>query len=84
MWLLCGNIPFTLHAFLLRLIILVCCQCGGNFAGFQQMGQSFHDVSFPIAEIAVDGSSIIQKQPNQNGMNVYPIALHLLVRTNVL
>ena len=84
MWLLCGKAPFTLRVFLLRLNVLVCCQCGGNFAGFQQMGQNFHDVSFPFAEIAVDGSCIIQKQPNQNGMNVYPIALLLLVRTNVL
>jgi hypothetical protein len=34
------------------------------------MEHSFYDLSFPIAEVAADGTCIIQKQPNQNGMKV--------------
>lgn len=43
-------------------------QCGGFFSGYQEMGQHHFDLSFPIAEVFADGTAIIQKQPNQNGM----------------
>ena len=44
---------------------------GGNFCGFTQIPLSeYHDLSFPIAEIWRDGSTIIQKQSDQNGMYV--------------
>lgn len=32
------------------------------------MGDSYINLAFPIAEIAADGSSVITKQPGQNGM----------------
>ncbi|KAL2834163.1 DUF1446-domain-containing protein [Aspergillus pseudoustus] len=51
-----------------HLIECGCYVCGGNFAGFEAMGEDFYDLSFPIAEIAEDGTCVIQKQPNQNGM----------------
>ncbi|KIX09203.1 uncharacterized protein Z518_00282 [Rhinocladiella mackenziei CBS 650.93] len=50
---------------------LIECGCyvtGGNFGGFQTLFPNYYDLSFPIAAIAVDGTSIIQKQPNQNGI----------------
>lgn len=80
----CYVVPSPSHPTSFPLPLLILSKCGGNFAGFQQMGESFHDVSFPIAEITIDGSCIIQKQPNQNGMNVCLISLLLTIRTNDL
>lgn len=44
---------------------------GGNFGGFQKLTTSYYDLSYPIAAIAADGTSVIQKHPNQNGMYVH-------------
>ncbi|KAH7072425.1 hypothetical protein FB567DRAFT_506115 [Paraphoma chrysanthemicola] len=50
---------------------LIECGCyvtGGSFAGYKQMGDQQYDLSFPIAEVSRDGTAIIQKQSNYNGM----------------
>lgn len=49
--------------------ILTCgAQTGGNFAGFQSLMPHYYDLSYPIAEIAKDGTAIIRKHANQNGL----------------
>lgn len=35
------------------------------------MGARYSNLSYPIAEIYDDGTAIIQKQPDQNGMLVW-------------
>ncbi|KEF59614.1 uncharacterized protein A1O9_04460 [Exophiala aquamarina CBS 119918] len=50
---------------------LIECGCyvtGGNFGGFQNLNPRYYDLSYPIAAIAADGTSVIQKHANQNGI----------------
>ncbi|KAK6371412.1 hypothetical protein LTS17_009143 [Exophiala oligosperma] len=50
---------------------LIECGCyvtGGNFGGFKSLVPDYYDLSFPIATIAVDGTSVIQSHENQNGI----------------
>ncbi|KIW88204.1 uncharacterized protein Z519_11315 [Cladophialophora bantiana CBS 173.52] len=50
---------------------LIECGCyvtGGNFGGFQSLFPKYYDLSFPMAAIAVDGTSVIQKHNDQNGI----------------
>lgn len=44
-----------------------CQATGGNYPFFQEV-PSFHQVGFPIAEIASDGSSVITKHPSTGGL----------------
>jgi hypothetical protein len=44
------------------------CKTGGNFGGFQKLTTRYYDLSYPIAAIAADGTSVIQKHLDQNGM----------------
>jgi hypothetical protein len=44
------------------------CKTGGNFGGFQKLTTRYYDLSYPIAAIAADGTCVIQKHPDQNGM----------------
>ncbi|KAK5045786.1 hypothetical protein LTR84_008879 [Exophiala bonariae] len=41
---------------------------GGNFGGFQALAPQYHDLSYPIAAIAGNGTSVIQKHADQNGV----------------
>ncbi|KAJ9495732.1 hypothetical protein H2202_008775 [Exophiala xenobiotica] len=41
---------------------------GGNFGGFKVMGKDYINLSFPIAEISADGTTVVTKQPGQNGI----------------
>ena len=41
---------------------------GGNFSGFKALFDKPHDWAFPIAEVEPDGSFVITKSPNDNGM----------------
>ncbi|KAK5278466.1 hypothetical protein LTR40_009109, partial [Exophiala xenobiotica] len=41
---------------------------GGNFGGFKMMGKDYINLSFPIAEISADGTTVVTKQPGQNGI----------------
>ncbi|OQV06041.1 hypothetical protein CLAIMM_10679 [Cladophialophora immunda] len=50
---------------------LIECGCyvtGGNFGGFQSLFPKYYDLSFPVASIGTDGTSVIQKHSNQNGI----------------
>ncbi|CZR65929.1 uncharacterized protein PAC_15829 [Phialocephala subalpina] len=51
---------------------LIECGCyvtGGNFCGFQEILPSdYYNISFPIAVISQDGTTVIEKQPDQNGI----------------
>lgn len=68
MWLLCGIIDLPdLSILLLRSLGW---QTGGNFGGFQTLSPRYYDLSYPIAAVATDGTSVIQKHPDQNGMYV--------------
>ncbi|KAF4996269.1 hypothetical protein FDECE_12513, partial [Fusarium decemcellulare] len=51
-----------------HLIECGCYATGGNYAGFMSLVPNYQNLSFPIAEIAADGTAIIQKQPGQNGV----------------
>ncbi|PPJ59594.1 hypothetical protein CBER1_01174 [Cercospora berteroae] len=51
-----------------HLIECGCYVCGGSFAGFQDMRDKHFNLSFPIAEVRLDGTAVIQKQPDQHGM----------------
>jgi len=43
--------------------------CGGNFTGFKSLdAKGWHDIGFPIAEIASDGGVVITKQRNTGGL----------------
>jgi hypothetical protein len=44
-----------------------CQATGGNYPFFNEV-PSFHQVGFPIAEIAADGSSVITKHPSTGGL----------------
>ncbi|OAL34486.1 hypothetical protein AYO20_06329 [Fonsecaea nubica] len=50
---------------------LIECGCyvtGGNFGGFKSLFPNYYDLSYPVAAIAIDGTSVIQKHSNQNGV----------------
>jgi hypothetical protein len=41
---------------------------GGNFSGFKSLPGDVSRISFPIAEIAADGTFVITKQKDRGGM----------------
>ena len=43
-------------------------QTGGNFGGFQKLAPRYYSLSYPVAAISADGTSVVQKHSNQNGM----------------
>ncbi|KAF5640796.1 DUF1446 domain protein [Fusarium sp. NRRL 52700] len=51
-----------------HLIECGCYATGGNYGNFESLQPHYHDLSYPIAEIASTGMAIIQKQPGQNGV----------------
>jgi hypothetical protein len=42
-------------------------ETGGFFPGFKRI-KNYYDLAFPIAEVHADGTSVITKQPNHNGI----------------
>lgn len=41
---------------------------GGNFSGYKALFDKPHDTAFPIAEVNADGSFVITKSPDMNGV----------------
>jgi len=55
---------------------------GGNYSYFKEV-PSFHNVGFPIAEVANDGSAIITKHPGTGGLiSVGTVTAQLLYEVN--
>lgn len=52
----------------MRILLPNLSETGGNFPGFKRLMPGYFDLSHPIAEIDWDGTSVITKHPDQNGL----------------
>ncbi|OIW26245.1 DUF1446-domain-containing protein [Coniochaeta ligniaria NRRL 30616] len=53
--------------------------CGGYYSGFKDLMDGCENIGFPIAEVNVDGSCILSKEPNTGGeISVGTVASQLL------
>ncbi|KAH8903746.1 DUF1446-domain-containing protein [Coniochaeta sp. PMI_546] len=53
--------------------------CGGYYSGFKDLMDGCENIGFPIAEVNVDGSCILTKEPNTGGeISVGTVASQLL------